>query len=119
MNASLQPETVLTLEQLARAIDRACGGSRRRDGRPTSARTCEVWCLHGRSGVRLESWRHGGHRVTTWGAYLAFCEALERVHEEARQRRRTAVAALGLRPQQKAARRGERARRRLEEMGAR
>jgi len=115
----MTPETVLTMPQLARAVDAACGGSRRADGRPTSPRTCARWCLHGRQGVRLASWLDVSCRLTTWGAYLAFRQELERVHEDTRARRRVAVRALGVRARRQAIRRARSARRQLEEMGAR
>src|SRR5262245_39485943 len=126
MNDSiLHAGTVLSMAGLAHAIDVNAGGSRRKDGRPTSPRTCERWCLHGRRGVKLTSWVLVSTRVTTWGYFLTFCRQLDQSRHEARQRRLD--AAHGPQPRRgwerrKAAARERRqaeARRRLEEMGAR
>jgi len=113
----LHANTVLSMAGLAHAIDVNAGGSRRRDGRPTSPRTCERWCLHGRQGVKLTSWVLVSTRVTTWGYFLTFCRQLDQARHESRRRRRD--AARGPRRGRGRERRQEEARRRLEEMGAR
>jgi len=111
----LHANTVLSMAGLARTVDTNAGGSRRRDGRPTSPRTCERWCLHGRQGVKLTSWLLVSTRVTTWGYFLEFCRQLDQARHEARQR--CLDAARG--PRRGRERRQEEVRRRLEEMGAR
>jgi len=113
----LPPGAVLTMAGLAHAIDIAAGGSRRQDGRPTSPRTCERWCLHGRQGIKLASWVLVSTRVTTWGYFLEFCRQLDHVRHEARRRR--LEAARTPRRGRRRERQAEEARRKLEEMGAR
>ena len=67
---------ILPEEEFLSLTDAAAFSARNYGGRRPSTNTMARWCIHGMRGVRLESIKRGGHRVTTKSALHRFFRRL-------------------------------------------